>query len=693
MNEKNLYTIPLGMIGLASLVYMFWHLNSLIWVGLPMLLFIVVLDLFPVRLLSGEEYSASVAGFLILLLAYGPTHALIGATLSNIVTHFRAADFQWRRVHGFRILSKQGKYAICLYIADKAMQQIDGLVQSSLNVYAQAAVGALLFSGLYVIMSVVVSNSIGHVPLLSSLRLRLKELIVPVLLCTVIVPHFLKYLSLGYIVYETLYTALFLLLIIFFSHGYIEQVRLRRQGVEEFIRIGELRLSNREGHGRNVGIICEHVLELLNYPKKQRPELINIATLHDIGKMLLPLEVLTKRGALSLSEQHEYESHTIKGAQIVGNITGDRRAAAWIKHHHERFDGKGFPDRLKGNAIPYESRIIYLCNQLEYLIRQYSQNEDVMNHLQRMAGKELDPQLIWRIHAGTIAWLRQYVIHDDPLASTELAFVVRHDPDKPPQQLASITGGTRLLRYGADGKLYGIGLSDVPAGIVSDAEVLAERALLVAESFYEVLAGEGKTYEAYFYPEPDRINVVLTDITPALQYREDLHYNTLSSYRDVIRTLSHSKIDICLQPQEIERELGERLDGMEVRTRGDVSSSRNLVMEHVPEWYRQQYPKKLMSIKLAVSEGVTNLIKHAEQGQIGVYQQANRLQIYITDHGSGIPLHELPKTILVSGYSSKSSLGKGFAVMYMSADRIMLHTSPDGTAILLEFMMVAEETG
>ncbi len=693
MNEKNIYTIPLGIAGLASLVYMCWHLDSTIWIALPILLFIVILDLFPVRLLSGEEYSASVAGFLILLLGYGPMFALVGVTISNVVTHFRRAGFQWRRIHGFRVLSTQGKNAICLYLAYIVIDQLEDVAGENLSIYIQSALGALLFSGLYMLLALIVSHSIGHVPLLSSLRIRVKELIVPVLLCTVVVPHFLKYLSPAYMMYEMMYTALLLLLIIFFSHGYIEQVRLRRRGVEEFIRIGELRIANREGHGRNVGIICEHVLDLLNYPKKHRPELINIAALHDIGKMLLPLEVLTKRGALSLSEQHEYESHTLKGAQIVGNITGDRRAATWIKHHHERFDGKGFPDRLKGNTIPYESRIIYLCNQLEYLIRQYSQNEDVMDHLQRMAGKELDPQLVWHIHAGTIAWLRQYVIHDDIPVTTELASVVRTDQHKP-QQLESITGGTKLLKYGTDGRLSAAsGLAEIPAGIISDAEVLAERALLVAESFYEVLASEGRTYEAYFYPESDRINVVLTDITPALQYREDLHYNTLRSYRDVIRTLSHSKIDICLQAQEIERELGERLDGMDVRTRSDVSASRSLVMDHIPDWYRQQSPKKLMSIKLAVSEGVTNLIKHAEQGKIGIYVQGNRLQVYITDEGSGIPLHELPKTILVSGYSSKSSLGKGFAVMYMSADRIMLHTSPDGTAILLEFFMAVEEAG
>ncbi|MEW4370064.1 HD domain-containing phosphohydrolase [Paenibacillus kandeliae] len=673
---------------------MIWDMDGLLLSStLPILLLIVILDLFPVRLLSGEEYSGSLAGYLILLLAYGPTTALAGVALSTIVSHWRKANFHWRNINGFRVLSAQGKLTICLYAAHRVMEWMDNDSGSHVLLYTQVAVGTLVFSLLYIALAAGVSRTISGIPLRNNLMIKLKELAVPVVLCTVIVPHFLHHLSLGYMVYETVYILLFLLLIVFFSYGYIQQVQLRRRGTEEFIRIGELRIMNQaEGHGRNVGMICEQILEQFGYPKKKRPELANIAALHDIGKMLLPLDILTKRGALSLSEQQEYESHPLKGAEIVGNITGDKKAATWILHHHERYDGKGFPDGLQGANIPYESRIIYLCSQLEYLLRQYASDEDVLHQLEKMAGKELDPQLVRLVHRDTIAELRQHTLYKQAEMSAELEYVIRPDETMRPE-LTSITGGTRLLKYDENGKLSGAGLQDIPEVIVHAAEGLAERALLMAESFYEVLTGEDYTFEAYFYPEHTRVMVVLTDITPALQYREELHYNTLSSYRDVIRTLSQSKMDICLQQQEIESQLGERVAGMDIRTRADVSTSRTLVVEQVPDLLRQQFPKKLMSIKLAVSEGVTNLIKHAQQGKIEVFRKSGSLQIYITDHGSGIPLHELPKTILVSGYSSKSSLGKGFALMYVSADRVMLHTSPEGTAILLEFYLSAEEAG
>ncbi|WP_017812482.1 HD domain-containing phosphohydrolase [Paenibacillus shenyangensis] len=684
MKEKNVYTIPLSLLGIASLLYMGLEGSGSLVHILPLLLLIAILDLFPVRLLSGEEYSGSLAGFLILLLAYGPVPALYGILISNMVSHLRSADFIWRKFNIFRLLSTQGKYSICLYAAHMIMERLDGT-----SIYVQAGAGALTFSLLYMLLAAIVKKTISGIPLLNNLVIKCKEIAVPVVLCTIIVPHFLVHLSLNYMVYETIYILLFLMLIIFFSYGYIRQVRLRRRGAEEFIRIGEMRISNRmEGHGHNVGIICEHVLELLGYPKKRRVDLINMAAIHDIGKMMLPLDILTKRGARSLSEEQQYQSHPVHSSKIVLNVSGDKKMSDWILHHHERYDGKGYPDGLKEKQIPYESRIIHMCDQLEYLMRHFEQDEEVIRRLENMSHKELDPELVSHIHTGTVAGLRQYMVYIETPGATELTSVI--EPDKQQhRELSSITGGTRLLKYMGTGSLQRH--EDLPSTVVYDLEILAARALVLSESFYEVLVSQGNTYEAHFYPESDWVAVVLNDITPALQYREDMHLHTLRAYRDVIRTLSHSKIDICLKSEEIVGELGEWIDEMEVNTRADVASSRTLVVQHIPEDFRLEHSKKVMSIKLAVSEAVTNLIKHAEEGKVAVYQKSGCYQIYITDHGSGIPLHELPKTILISGYSSKSSLGKGFALMYASADRIMLHTSPEGTAILLEFNEILEQ--
>ncbi|WP_052723679.1 HD domain-containing phosphohydrolase [Paenibacillus wulumuqiensis] len=649
----------------------------------PILLLIALLDLFPVRLLSGEEYSGSLAGILILLLAYGTIPALYGITLSSMINHFRKADFRPSQISLFQLLAAQGRYVLCFFGVHLMIQMIDGT-----SIYLQAGIGALTFSLLFMLLGELGKKANGNIPVRHNLVIKLKELTVPIVLCTVIVPHFLEHLSLGYMLHETVYILFILFFVIFFSYGYIRQVELRRRGIEEFIRIGELRISNRlKGHGHNVGVICEHLLELLGYPKKNRADLVNMATMHDIGKIMLPLDILTKRGALSLSEERQYQSHPVYSADIVLNITGDKQMSNWLLYHHERYDGKGYPSKLQAKEIPYESRIIYLCDQLEYLMRHFSQDEEVIRRLKGMSHKELDPELVSHIHVDTVACLRQHMLYTDIGSITELNSVIEHD--KKHRELSSITGGTRLLKYQGTDSLRVH--SDVSFTVLQDLEVLAERALVLSESFYEVLISQGNTYEAHFYPESDWVAIVLNDITPALQYREELHINTLRAYKDVISKLSHSKIDICLEPDEIRNELGEWMDEMEVNTRADVSSSRTLAVQHIPTEIQKQGSKKVMNIKLAVSEAVTNLIKHAEEGRIAVYRKNGRYQIYITDHGSGIPLHELPKTILVSGYSSKSSLGKGFALMYTLADRIMLHTSSEGTAILLEFNEVWEQ--
>ncbi|WP_458122151.1 HD domain-containing phosphohydrolase [Paenibacillus sp. Z6-24] len=686
MKEKNVYTILLSILGIVSIFYMMWG-DSVEFIRLvPILLLITLLDLFPVRLLSGEKYSGSLAGFLILLLAYGPVEALYGIALSNIISHLHSISFNFHRFNVFRLLVVQGKYTLCLYAAYEIVKSMENA-----SFYIQASVAALIFSLLHMLLKAGINKTINGTSLSNNLIMKCKELAVPVLLCTIIVPHFLMHLSLRYMFHETIFILLFLMLIIFFSYGYIRQLRFWRRGAEEFIHIGEMRMSKRvQGHGHNVSVICEYVLELLGYPKKKRVDLINMTAIHDIGKMLLPLDILTKRGARSLSEEEQYQSHPVKSAEIVLKVTGDKKMSDWILYHHERYDGKGYPARLKGKEIPYEARIIHLCDQLEYLMRHFNQDDEVIRQLKNMSHKELDPELVSHIHAGTITWLRQYMIYNDTPSSVELVSVTEPDRQQN-RELSNITGGTRLLKFVGSSSLHIY--TDLPFSIVHDIEALASRALVLSEHFYEVLVSEGNTYEAHFYPESDWVAIVLNDITPALQYREELHLKTLRAYKDVISTLSHSKIDICLESQEIEHELGDWMDEMEVNTRADVSSSRTLVTQHIPELIRQQYAKKVMSVKLAVSEAVTNLIKHAEKGKISVYQKNGKYQIYITDHGSGIPLHELPKTILVSGYSSKSSLGKGFALMHLSADRIMLHTGTEGTAILLEFNEILQVAG
>jgi HD-GYP domain-containing protein (c-di-GMP phosphodiesterase class II) len=87
-------------------------------------------------------------------------------------------------------------------------------------------------------------------------------------------------------------------------------------------------------------------------------ELAYAAELHDIGKVGLPDSVLLKPGPLAPREWKAVRSHSVWGSELLRRVPGLERVAVIVRHHHERFDGSGYPDGLRGDDIPVESRIL-----------------------------------------------------------------------------------------------------------------------------------------------------------------------------------------------------------------------------------------------------------------------------------------------------------------------------------------------
>ena len=87
---------------------------------------------------------------------------------------------------------------------------------------------------------------------------------------------------------------------------------------------------------------------------------------------------------------------------------------------------------------------------------------------------------------------------------------------------------------------------------------------------------------------------------------------------------------------------------------------------------------------MASGEAVTNGVKHAGSCEVQVYTYGEAVQIRVTDHGSGIDFSDLPKATLLPGFSTKRSLGMGYAVILDICDRVLLSTSPEGTTLILE---------
>lgn len=123
------------------------------------------------------------------------------------------------------------------------------------------------------------------------------------------------------------------------------------------------------------------------------------AALHDIGKIGIEDRILGKSSRLEPEEARMMENHTVIGAKIVENIRPLRAIVPGIRHHHEKYDGKGYPDALKGGGIPIMARIISVSDTFDAITsdRPYRKglpSEVALQELRRHAGTQFDPKVV-----------------------------------------------------------------------------------------------------------------------------------------------------------------------------------------------------------------------------------------------------------------------------------------------------------
>lgn len=162
-------------------------------------------------------------------------------------------------------------------------------------------------------------------------------------------------------------------------------------------------------------------------------------------------------------------------------------------------------------------------------------------------------------------------------------------------------------------------------------------------------------------------------------------------YKDVIFAVTNGKLNLC-EKSEMPYATDETtsLSQLRISSPQDVGKARSLVEEIAASVCLPK--ERQYDLAVCVSEAVTNVIKHAGEGQVEVRQGKDSLQVWVEDRGPGIDFSQLPKSTLMKGFSTKPSLGYGYTIMLELLDRVFLCTSPHGTTLVLEmFLKPAQE--
>jgi len=169
--------------------------------------------------------------------------------------------------------------------------------------------------------------------------------------------------------------------------------------VYALVSVVEARDSYVYGHSRRVNTYAVALAEKIGLSPDEVSRVSTAALLHDIGKIGIPDEVLHKKAKLTAENWEAIKAHPRLGTNIVSNIPQLVRCADSILHHHERWDGSGYPEGLKGDQIPLESRILAIADSFEAMssarpYRPALSREDVMEELRKSAGTQFDPTLV-----------------------------------------------------------------------------------------------------------------------------------------------------------------------------------------------------------------------------------------------------------------------------------------------------------
>lgn len=180
---------------------------------------------------------------------------------------------------------------------------------------------------------------------------------------------------------------------------YEEQQKIVLGSIKSMVTLLDTRVPQEYTHSPYFSKLVTAIGEQMHLDEKQIESLKYASLLHDTGKIDIPLEILTKKTKLTTQEYNIIKRHPVKGAQILRPLQILKPAIPIIMHHHEKYNGTGYPSRLKKNQIPQGARVMAVADAFEAMVygRPYRERMDIpsaIKEIKKKSGKQFDPKVV-----------------------------------------------------------------------------------------------------------------------------------------------------------------------------------------------------------------------------------------------------------------------------------------------------------
>jgi len=180
-----------------------------------------------------------------------------------------------------------------------------------------------------------------------------------------------------------------------------EAVNAEHDTLQRLLQAAGYRDDNTYEHTQRVGLLAARLARELGLPDRDVSLIGHAAPLHDIGKIAIPDSILLKPGKLTEEEFEVIKTHAVLGARVLAGGGSDLYAAAEriARHHHERWDGAGYPLGLSGEAIPIAARIVHVADVYDVLVHERPYRDSLTpaaaaREITEGAGSDFDPKVV-----------------------------------------------------------------------------------------------------------------------------------------------------------------------------------------------------------------------------------------------------------------------------------------------------------